>query len=136
MTTPKQAVQLFDQVSNRLAKITTLNEAKELRDQAVAIQQYVRASNQGRLTANQATYLKLMCERRAGELLAEIPRKQGNRKGEPGLRSVLRPSATHGATPLQSITSTGREPPPGRSRTTALESPAWSARVPIPSPAS
>ena len=73
----QDTLQILDQVSRKLATITSLTEAKELTDQAAALRKYAKASNKGRVTQNQAAYVKLLCERRAGELLAAVPRSKG-----------------------------------------------------------
>lgn len=60
-----------------LAEAKTLDEIKEIRDQAEAVRQYVKAAGYGLEMQNDAAEVKLRAERRAGELLAEINKHPG-----------------------------------------------------------
>jgi hypothetical protein len=79
----------LSQIHRALAAITSVPEAKDLRDKAAALCRYAKESKQSLEIQNRAAYVKLLCERKAGALLLSLPRKQGNRNGEDGLRAML-----------------------------------------------
>lgn len=92
-TRPEQVneLQVLNNVTRQLAAITSIPEAKDLRDKAEALRQYFKASRQGLKAQNQAAYVKILCERKAGELLSAVPRLAGgrDRKGKQGMVSML-----------------------------------------------
>ena len=57
-------------IERRLATIETVDEAKAIRDQAEAIRVYAKGARKGLDIQNRACGIKLLSERRAGELLA------------------------------------------------------------------
>lgn len=65
---------VLDQVQQKLATIKTVDEAKEIRDQADALAHYARRAQKGLAVQNRCAWVKLLAERRAGELLRDIPR--------------------------------------------------------------
>jgi hypothetical protein len=69
-------------ISKALAEISTVPEAKDLRDKAAAIARYAKESRQSLQVQNQACFVKLMCERKAGLLLSEVPRAPPNKRGQ------------------------------------------------------
>jgi hypothetical protein len=82
-------LQLLTDVTKMLASIKTVKDVKDLRDKAEAVRQYYKASKQGLEAQNQAAFVKLMCERRGGELLLDVERAQGDKSGNKGLRVML-----------------------------------------------
>lgn len=75
LVTPAQGrilVQL-EHICHTLAEVKTLDEAKQLRDQAEAIRHYLKEQEYGLEAANHAAEIKLRAERRLGELLQEMP---------------------------------------------------------------
>lgn len=58
-----------------IAEAGSLAEVLRLHDQASALEAYVKAAKDSLATSNAAVALKLRCERRAGELLAEMEKK-------------------------------------------------------------
>ncbi len=89
MTTDKLA--LLPAYERRLATLTTVPDAKELADQAEAVRVYVQRRGLGLEAENRAAGVRLLAERRAGELLATVERSKGGRgKTVPGLRTVYR----------------------------------------------
>jgi N6-adenosine-specific RNA methylase IME4 len=80
---------ILSEVERRLASIDRVDEAKAIRDQAEAIRIYAKSAKKGLGIQNRAAAIKILAERRAGELLAKVERVQGNRDGRKGLRSTL-----------------------------------------------
>ncbi len=73
----------------RLAAITTVADAKKVRDEIAALQHYAKVSRQSLKDQNAVACAKFRVERRAGELLLQVPKVQGNRHGETGLVSTI-----------------------------------------------
>ena len=69
----------FDRARQALAEARNIDEVKLVRDQAEALRLYVRQQGEGLQMQNDIAEIKLRAERRAGELLAEMPRAQGQR---------------------------------------------------------
>lgn len=69
----------FDQARHHLELARTLDEVKEIRDQAEALRLYARQSRQSLEMQNRCAEIKLRAERRAGEMLRETERAQGAR---------------------------------------------------------
>ncbi len=69
----------LDDARRALAEIKTIDEAKGILDVAHAAAVYARKAKLGLETQNHATEIKLRAERRAGELLEYLERKQGMR---------------------------------------------------------
>lgn len=75
------ALQVFTEVERRLAAIKTIPEAKDLRDQAEALRRYAAASKKGLAAQNHCARIKLLAERRGGELLLRVQRERGQGGG-------------------------------------------------------
>lgn len=58
-----------------LERASSLDEVKELRDQAEALRTYCEAAGMGLVMQNECAELKLRAERKAGEMLAALPKK-------------------------------------------------------------
>ena len=86
------ALAVLDQVHQRLATITTVRDAKELRDQAAAISHYAKRARKGLRAQNAAARIKFLCERRGGELLRQVPTVQGQRDTTDGLVATIKTS--------------------------------------------
>ena len=65
-----------------LAKADTLKDVKEIRDKAEAARTYARSAAMGLEIQNAAAVLKLRAERKAGELLAKLSLRGGDRKSK------------------------------------------------------
>jgi N6-adenosine-specific RNA methylase IME4 len=81
-------IAVLSSVERRLASVQTVDEAKEIRDQAEAIRVYAKSARKGLAVQNRAAAIKILAEQRAGALLKEVPREQG-KKGADGLRNML-----------------------------------------------
>jgi len=84
------ALVVANEVRQQLATVTTVEEAKELRDRAEAIRRYAKDSHAGLKQQNAAAQVRFLCERKAGELLLQVQHVQGQRDHtEPGLLATL-----------------------------------------------
>ena len=70
----------LDSAQRMLAKLQNLDEIKEIRDKAEALRQYAKSADLGFKAQNQAAEVKLRAERRAGEILAALDLRGGDRK--------------------------------------------------------
>lgn len=75
MSSDKLAV--LEDADRRLAAIQTVDEAKAIRDQAEALRIYAKSARKGLSIQNRAASIKIMAERRAGELLSKVERSKG-----------------------------------------------------------
>ena len=71
----------LDEARRALAEASTLQEIKEIRDQAEAIKAYVKAAGYSLEMQNQAAETKLRAERKGGELLKQMEKNKGVRLG-------------------------------------------------------
>ena len=67
----------LDAARRALAEASTLQEIKEIRDQAEAIKAYVKAAGYSLEMQNQAAETKLRAERKGGELLKQMEKNKG-----------------------------------------------------------
>jgi hypothetical protein len=72
------AVVELDEVERRLAALTTVGAAKQLRDQAEALRSYAKNARQGLEVQNRIALVKILAERRAGELLQDMEKHRGS----------------------------------------------------------
>ena len=74
----------FDRARVALEKASTIDEVKDVRDQAEALRLYFRQTTEGLEMQNQCAAIKLRAERKAGEMLAEMDKHPGgNPKSSP-----------------------------------------------------
>lgn len=64
----------LEEASRYLAEVKSVDEAKDIRDKAEAMRVYAKQARLGLESQNYAAEIKMRAERRAGELLREIPR--------------------------------------------------------------
>ena len=67
----------LDAARRALAEASTLQEIKDIRDQAEAIKAYVKAAGYSLEIQNQAAETKLRAERKGGELLKQMEKNKG-----------------------------------------------------------
>jgi N6-adenosine-specific RNA methylase IME4 len=80
---PKQtSIAMLERVRSQLSAATNIDDVKDVIDKAEAVKAYCRKAKLGGDVANQAAAVKLQAERRAGEMLAEMPLKGGDRKSQ------------------------------------------------------
>lgn len=91
-----------EEARNMLAECRRVDEVRDIRDKASAIQAYLRQQNASKEAQNDAAEIKLRAERRLGELLAETNVKGGTRhKSAEGICERL-PTLPDGVTANQS----------------------------------
>lgn len=81
-------LQQLSEIESRISQLTTVDEAKGIRDQAEALRVYAKSAGKGLVIQNKAAKIKLMAEHKAGQLIASIPRKNGE-TGKNGVRATL-----------------------------------------------
>lgn len=77
------------EIHRALSAMTDVSEVKEARDRAEAIRTYCQRARKGLAAQNEAAYVKILAERRAGELLSQVERQQGKRNGGSELQSIV-----------------------------------------------
>jgi hypothetical protein len=80
----------------------TVPELRQVRDLAAAMQKYIRGQRLGLHQQNEAAEVKIRCERRLGELLAETVRHEGGRPRKNGNGPLPFPGLPEGVTKIQS----------------------------------
>lgn len=75
-----QPLAVLDRASRILEEATSVEEIKNLRDTAEAARTYIRAAKLGLHLQNRAAEIKLQAERKAGQLLADMKLRGGDRK--------------------------------------------------------
>jgi hypothetical protein len=89
---------LYDTAKQALAEAHRVDEVKDIRDKAVAMQAYAKQAKDSTLIT-QATEIRMRAERRAGELLAEM---KTNKQRHSGRGDQRKKAGSHAATPLLS----------------------------------
>lgn len=81
----------IEEACRLLAEARSIDDVKAIRDMAEAARVYARQAQLGLQAQNHAAEIKLRAERRAGELLAEMPKNRGTRLGG---RTLIPPDDT------------------------------------------
>lgn len=71
---------LISQARTALAKASTIDEVRTIRDKAEAVRVYAKAAGESLELQNSAAEIKIRAERKAGELLAKMGLRGGDRK--------------------------------------------------------
>jgi hypothetical protein len=71
------ALIVLEEIQNKLAGIACVDEAKEVADQAAALGLYAKRAKKGLVVQNHCAWVKLLAERRAGELLQQMDKLTG-----------------------------------------------------------
>jgi N6-adenosine-specific RNA methylase IME4 len=87
---PSQHLDTLNRARRMLATATNLDEIKAVRDQAEAVRQYAKSAALGLELQNRAAEVKLLSERRAGEILAGLELPGGDRKSASRKKVSLR----------------------------------------------
>lgn len=69
----------YDAMRTAIVEAHSVDEVKDIRDKAEALRAYAKQSKRGIDDINMVTEIKLRAERRAGEILRELPTNQGDR---------------------------------------------------------
>ena len=88
MVNVKTALATVAKAKQQLAACDSIEEAKNIRNKAEAVRQYMKAANDGHEAQNHAATIKLLAERRLGELLAAMPKQHGSRPADTGSHDV------------------------------------------------
>lgn len=80
----------FDEARAALAQITTVDEAKAVRDKAEAARVYAKQAKYSLVVQNDCAEIKIWAERRAGELLRDMAEKGERASGHGGDRASCR----------------------------------------------
>lgn len=90
MTAIPQELAKLERIRVQLAECTSLSEVRQIRDIARAAEVYAKASHMSREMVNRAGEMKLLADRKAGELLKQLQKSQGGRpeKTVRGVRTV------------------------------------------------
>lgn len=83
------AITRYDAMRSALVAAHSIDDVKEIRDKAEALRQYARQAGESLENQNMIAEIKLRAERRAGELLREMPKNEGGRPTEKTSNTVL-----------------------------------------------
>lgn len=113
---------VLDEARARLAKVATVDEAKNIRDKAESLRHYAKQQGLGLEAQNKAAEIKIRAERRAGEILSEIERTPPEKRHiSPQAGGKSEPRQTYAET----IKNAGIAPETGRR---------WQAEASVPEP--
>lgn len=82
------AIACISKARNELAKATRLSAVMEVRNSAEAIRIYIKSAGESLEAQNSAADIRLQCERKAGELLAEMEKKPNQHAGNNALPAL------------------------------------------------
>lgn len=73
----EQALAHIDAAKREIAAAKSIDDVVDMRDKAAAVQMYAAKRKGSQQVAQDAAEIKLRCERRAGEILREMPKRRG-----------------------------------------------------------
>ena len=119
MASQTRELRSLDSAQRMLAKLENLDEIKEIWDKAEALRLYAKSADLGFKAQNQAAEVKLRAERGAGEILAALGLRGGDRKSASKVDGV---SLVDRGSPLNSrpVGSVNRLFPRKRSSSTSM----------------
>ena len=88
ITSPLHAIDILDQVRIAISQSDAINHVRTFRNQAEAIRHYMKSAAASLDCQNRAAEVKLIAERKLGELLANVCHRGGNHKST-GFRGEL-----------------------------------------------
>jgi N6-adenosine-specific RNA methylase IME4 len=71
----------YDAMRTAIVQAHSIDEVKDIRDKAEALRQYAKQAGESLDSQNRIAEIKLRAERRAGELIAEMPKAKGSDYG-------------------------------------------------------
>src|SRR5262252_2822289 len=79
----------LSQIEQRIATTSSVEEAKTIAAQAEALRKYAKSIGLKLRDQNKCALIKILAERRGGELLTKVERARNRKLGEDGIRSML-----------------------------------------------
>lgn len=70
---------ILEEIEQRIASIKTIDEAKDIRDKAEAVRRYAKSAGFSLNIVNDAAFMKIQAERKAGEILSKMELDKGGR---------------------------------------------------------
>ena len=91
----------YDAMRRAIAAAASVDEVKDIRDKAEALRVYAKQAGETLEDQNRLAEIKIRAERRAGEILKEMPKQHGARPSDAGLHDVT-PLSDIGISKVQS----------------------------------
>jgi hypothetical protein len=89
----EKAIVALSKARSELAEAKTLVKVLSIRDIAVAAVAYAKAARLGLEMQNEAAEIKIIAERKAGEMLRKMPKVKGNERSKKGIDLTMSPNS-------------------------------------------